>query len=277
MGLRHLVLTSIVTLLLHSTLSEAAPLSKFKTYYKGRLELGAGLEYMTSNSNFGDTGGEKGLVSGAGYQIFRSPLAVRYGLGERWSLSSELLIATSTSKNTDASRNNSSLPEAKLGADALLYSGNFDFTSELQVIFPLERIEVAQDNALNSEGVMQVLAWLGLENRRNTFIWYGRGGFNYRMEGRSGLLLYEAGVGFRWPAFSLGAEIGGFQTLIDDADKGNELARYGLIQRVNGGSYSHYSVNPSVGEARVWSEFGFMAGMSMGALADWQGEILSFS
>lgn len=254
MQLRHFVLLLYVLTLLDSTPSEAMSLSKFRNYHQGRLELGAGLDFMTSTSNFDSGSSIRDLSSKAGYQLIRTPLGVRYGYGETWGLSSTLMISTAQSKNIDATRNNSSIPEIHLGADALLYRGFVDWTGELQLIFPLETIKSTQDTAFNSEGVTQLLGWVGFDQRKSNFIWYGQGGFNYRMEGRSSLLMYEAGAGLRWNRNSFGAELGGFQSVMDDGDKGSEAKRNAVIQRVNGGSFRFYSVNPSVMEFRLWSE-----------------------
>ncbi len=254
MNSRYLVLLLYLLVLLDSTLSEAIPLSKFKNYHQGRLELGAGLDFMSSSSNFDSGSSIRDLSSGAGYQLIRTPLGLRYGYGESWSLSSALMISTAQSKNVDATRNNSSLPEIHLGVDGLLSRGFVDWTGELQLIFPLETVKAGQDTALNTEGVTQLVGSLGFDHRRSQFIWYGSGGFNYRMEGRSSLLMYEAGAGWRLNRNSFGAELGGFQSIMDDGDKGSETKRNAVIQRVNGGSYRFYSVNPAVTEFRLWSE-----------------------
>lgn len=254
MRLRHFVLLQSLLVLLDSTPSEAISLSKFKNYHQGRLEIGAGLDYLSSSSNFDGGGSSKGLPSGGSYQLIRTPIGVRYGYGEAWSLTSALMISTSQSKGPDATRNNSSLPEMHFGADAYLYRGSVDWTGDLQLIFPLETIKAGQDNALNTEGVTQLIGTLGFDHLKGQFIWYGQGGLNYRLEGRSGLLLYDLGGGWRWNRNLFGLEVGGFQSVMDDADKSSETKRNTTIQKVNGGSFRFYSVNPSVTEFRLWSE-----------------------
>ncbi len=266
MRLRQLVLPLYVLLLLDSTLSEALSLTKFKDYHQGRLEFGAGFDYMSSTSNFDSSSAIRNLTSGASYQIIKTPLGLRYGYGEKWNLSSELMISTSQSKNVDATRNNSSIPEIHIGADALLSSGGiFNTIGEVGLIFPLENIKMSQDSSLNTEGVPQVIGLLGIENRKNKFIWYGQSGFNYRMEGRSGLLLYQLGAGMKLNRFSFGGEVGGFHSVMDDSDKGSaETKRNAFIQRVNGGSNSFYSVNPAVAEFRLWSEHDLAGRIKLG-------------
>lgn len=264
MRLYYLFLPLCLAVLLHSTLSAAISLTQFKKYHQGRLEFGGGISYMSSSSNFDKDSAISDLRSGASYQLIQNPLGVRYGFGDNWSLSAGLMISSSQSKNTDANRNNSSLPELHLGYDSLFYSRSYDVVGDFQFIYPLETIKSSQDTSFNSEGVMQMIGWLGIENKKNKFIWYGNAGFNYRMEGRSGLLLYKAGAGLKYPHSSFGTEFGGFQSVMDDKDKGNTTSRDDLILRMNGGSNSFYSVNPSVMEFRLWSEHDLASQMKLG-------------
>ena len=263
MRLSYLFLFLSLGLLLNSTPSEAISLTKFKQFYQGRLEFGAGIDYMSSTSNFDNNSAIADLRSGASYQLIQTPLGVRYGFGDNWAMSSALMIATSESKNVDATRNNSSLPELHLGYDSLLMmSRSFDLIADLKFIYPLETIKTDQDSSFNTEGVMQLIASIGLENRNNKFLWYAHGGFNYRMEGRASLFVYDAGGGLQYGRTSFGAEFGGFQSA--DGNKQSTMAKEALIQKVNGGSYSFYSASPSVMEFRLWSEHDIASRMKLG-------------
>lgn len=213
------------------------------------------MDYYTSTANYNNSGSSFDLTSGSSYQLVQTPAGARYVLTDKWALSTDLMISTATSKNLGTTRGNSTLTEIHLGTDMLLYQGAGDLIGIVNGIYSFETINTGQDNAMNAEGVTQVKGLVSFQQNREFILWYVQGGYNYRASGRSGQFLWNLGTGMNWTKFSLGAELGGLQTVMNDEDTNRESARYNLIQQVNAGSYRFYSVNPSMVDFRLWSEF----------------------
>lgn len=243
---------NITFLILICLAYKANSFNKLKTYEPRTFEVGAGVSYFESTSNFNSSGNKVNLLSTNKYTLIDSVLESRYVFPGAWSVSAAAGVSNAESKNTDFVRTNSVLNMVSVGADYMVYRGFMDLIPEFTFKYSLDPISTTQDTVMTNEGVMELTAMLRAQNNYSWFSYYLGAGYSYRAE-RSGLLPWNVGAGIKWGHQSfIGAELSGFQTISDDGDKGTlESARYALIQRVNGGSYKFYSVNPSAIQAGV--------------------------
>lgn len=243
---------NITFLILICLAYKANSFNKLKTYEARTFEVGAGVSYFESTANFNGDGNKVNLLSTNKFTLLDSVLESRYVFPGAWSISASAGISNAESKNTDFVRTNSVLNMVSASVDYMVYRGFMDLIPEFTFKYSLDPISATQDTVMTNEGVMEMTAMLKAQNNYSWFSYYLGAGYNYRSE-RSGLLPWNLGAGVKWGHQSfVGAEISGFQSISDDGDKGTlESARYSLIQRVNGGSYKFYSVNPSHIQAGV--------------------------
>lgn len=240
---------------------KANSFNKLKNYEPRTFEIGAGTTYLDTSANFNGDGNKVDLFGSNKYTLFTSFVTSRYVFPGLWSVSATANVSNAESKNSDFVRTNSTFSQLSLTADYMVYRGFMDFIPELTFSYSLDPIEKNQDTVMTNEGVMELIAMLKAQNSYSWFSYYLGCGFNYRNE-RSGLFPWNVGGGVRWGQSFVGIEVSGFQSVMDDPDKGTlESPRYSLIQKVNGGSYRFYSVNPSETKASLNIDLGFSRGI----------------
>ncbi len=234
--------------------------NKLKTYEPRTFEITGGATYFETKSNYNNVGSQVNLLSSNKYTLIDSLIEARYVFKDLWSVSAQAHISNAESKNTDFNRTNSTLNTLVASSDWMVYRGFMDIIPELCVKYSLDPIANNQDSVITNEGVLEVQGLLKAQNNYSWFSYYAAGGYLFR-SARSGLMPWYLGGGTQWKHSFLGLEVGGFQTVTDDGDKGpNESIRTALLQKVNGGSYKFYSVNPSHIEAAVNLDIGFSRG-----------------
>ncbi|MNT01642.1 hypothetical protein D3C72_1361170 [compost metagenome] len=244
----------------------------YKTFHRDSWDFEANTQYFSSTKNFNSSGKSESLPSGNTYSLWDTTLETRYTPRRTYSIFGSLNIANSQAKDSVATRKNSSITDALLGMDFFMYSGTVDLIPEATIDIPFQAIDAEADDALNSEGVMQVSGRMNVQKDLRPLKLYGYLGFTYRGDGRSFLLPW--GSGFEYKAtrrWLFGAELFGYQSMTDDKDTGDELNRNSHINTVNAGSMAFYSVNPDVIDSKVFLQyritrpltFGFDAGMTL--------------
>lgn len=252
---------NIFFLILFCLTYKANSFNKLKTYEPRTFEIGAGLGYFDSSANFNGDGNKVNLLSTNKYTLLDSFVQSRYVFPGAWSVSASANVSNAESKNTDFVRTNSALNTLSISADYMVYRGFMDLIPEFTFKYSLDPVTSNQDTVMTNEGVMELIAMLKAQNNYGWFSYYLGCGFDYRSE-RSGLFPWNVGGGVKWGQSFLGVELSGFQSVMDDGDKGTlESARYSLVQKVNGGSYRFYTVNPSHTQASVNIDLGFSRGI----------------
>lgn len=249
-NLQHL--TSIILALLLLS-PGAGAFDSYKEFKRDRWDFELGANYFYSEANYGSTGsGTSSLTSGNHYQLLDVNLSTRYMPSRDWSVFAMGTIGSAESKDSVATRSNSSLSQLVGGFDFVMYDGWFQLVPELAVLIPLQKVDTASDAALNSEGVYEMWARLTAQKDFGPLRGYGWIGFNYRGEERSYLLPWGLGVQLKGRSVRLGGEIFGFQSISEDKDTNNKTLRDAYLNTVDAGSYKFYSVNPSVVDSLVY-------------------------
>jgi hypothetical protein len=235
--------------------------NKLKTYEPRTFEMSGGATYFESTSNFNDVGTNINLISSNKYALLDMFLETRYVFKDFWSVRAKAFISNAESKNTDFNRSNSTLNTLEASGDWMVYRGFMDVVPELTMRYSLDQISNTQDSVITNEGVLEIIAMLKAQNNYQWFSYYAGGGYDFRSE-RSSVMPWYVGGGLQWKHSFFGLELNGFQTITDDSDKGstNEAIRNTLIQRVNGGSYKFYSINPSHIQVQANLDIGFSSG-----------------
>ena len=221
-----------------------------KTYKYGELQTYLAADFLYATQSFDDSGSTQSVArSGDYFYVLEMPIGVRYSLSDYWAVTTELQFAASESKTSDplyrATRNNSTFNEIRFGTDFLIKENPIELIPEFELILPLEKYDNSTDFAMTSEGVMQITAALRTQQKFGHFVTFGRLGYTYRAGGRSSLVPYSVAMAIDSGKTLYGAELAGFQSISNDQDKNNALARQTTITKVEAGVRRFYSINPS--------------------------------
>ncbi|MGE5085514.1 MAG: hypothetical protein ACM3MG_04385 [Bacillota bacterium] len=225
----------------------AGAFDNYKEFKRDHWDFEVGTNYFYSEANYVSMGnGTSSLTSGNHYQLLDVNLSTRYMPAKDWSVFVMGTISSAESKDSVATRSNSTLSQVLGGFDFVMYDGWFQLVPELAVLVPLQKVDTTSDAVLNSEGVYEMWARLTAQKDFGILRAYGWAGFNYRGEERSYLMPWGVGMQLKGRRVRLGGEIFGFQSISDDKDTSNKTARNAYLNTVDAGSYKFYSVNPSV-------------------------------
>lgn len=225
----------------------AGAFDNYKEFKRDRWDFELGTNFFRSEANYSTGGsGSSSLSSGNYYQLLDVNLSTRYMPTRDWSVFAMGTISSAESKDSVATRTNSSLSQLIGGFDFVMYDGWFQLVPELAGLIPLQKVDTGADSVLNSEGVYEMWARITAQKDFGSWRGYGWIGFNYRGEERSYLMPWGFGAQIKGRSVRLGGEIFGFQSISDDKDTSNKTIRNAYLNTVDAGSYKFYSVNPSV-------------------------------
>ncbi|WP_291515619.1 hypothetical protein [Bdellovibrio sp. ArHS] len=226
----------------------------YKEYRRDRWDFEFNTQYFYSEANYPSSGGgSQNLPSGNHYSLWDMDLESRYMPRSDWSVLAWGKMSNSESKDSLATRSNSSITEVAAGMDFLMYDGSFQLVPEFIAVVPLEEVDPKSDSVLNSEGVFELLSRLIAQKDFGTYRGYAWVGFNYRGDGRSFLLPYGIGAQLKLPRMRLGAELFGYRSITDDTE--DTILRTGYINSANAGSMKFYSVNPNILDSQVYGNW----------------------
>lgn len=229
-------------------------LDNYKEFHRDRWDFEAGAQFFYSEANYPSSGGgSQNLSSGNHYQLLDMNFGTRYMPQKNWSVFGWGNVGSAESKNSLATRSNSSFNELAAGFDFLMYSEGFQLVPEVVALMPFEKVDPTSDTVLNSEGVFEVRSRLVAQKDFGNLRSYGWLGFNYRSGGRSFLMPWGIGTQFKFKRFRLGAELFGYQSVSEDTTDVNEALRTSYINGVNAGSMRFYGVKPSLVDTQVYA------------------------
>lgn len=237
------------------SLSEAAlAVDNYKEFRRDHWDFEFSADYFHSEANYPSSGGDsESLLGGNSFSLLDSRFATRFAPKNDWSVFGWGTVSNAESKDSIAVRANSSLSEAAIGFDFLMYSDLFQMVPEVVFVMPFEEVDPASDAVLNSEGVFEVRSRLVAQKDFGNLRSYGWLGFNYRSGGRSFLMPWGIGTQFKFKRFRLGAELFGYQSVSEDTTDVNEALRTSYINGVNAGSMRFYGVKPSLVDTQVYA------------------------
>lgn len=243
----------------------AGALDNFKEYRRDQWDFDLGVDYFYSEANFPSSwGSSQNLSSGNHYSLLSSNLTTRYMPRRNYALFAWGTLANAESKDSIATRTNSTFTEVAVGMDFLMYDDLFQIAPEIIVVMPLQKIEPTTDKVFNSEGVLEVRSRLIAQKDFGSWRGYGWLGFNYRGDGRSFLMPWGVGTQLKFTSARFGAELFGYQSVSEDTDK-NSLVRTAYVNGVNAGSMRFYSENPSIMDSMLYATWMINSKLSLQA------------
>lgn len=224
-----------------------------RDYHRNRFNFEANYRYFKADANYTQAGGEYiSLPSGYSYQVSDFDFGIRWTTGLTWGFYTSARASQAESKDNLITRSGSDISQVVVGVDMLMVSNSrFDFIPDLSLVFPLQRVSKTADKVLTGEGAMELTARGIMRLKLGSFVPFASVGLTYRDEGRSTLLPYNLGAELKFSSFSIGGDIGGYQTILKDQYTSNSLERH-VVSTKNGGSLKYYAVDPSLVETSAW-------------------------
>ncbi len=221
---------------------------------KSQWQVDLQTTYYQATANYTNSGGQfESLPAGNEYKLIDFDFGARWIASPKWAFYTSSRVSNAESSDGFFSRRNSTFTQVVLGGDYKLYSSKkYEISPDFSVTLPLERVDVTQDEVLNREGAIEVTGKVVGRAQLGKWDPFAFLGINYRDEGRSTLLPYGAGVDYHWqPSMTIGAEIRGYQTIVDDEFSDDRIRREAAAAR-NGAALRYFSVNPSLLESNFW-------------------------
>ncbi|PIS10049.1 MAG: hypothetical protein COT73_11405, partial [Bdellovibrio sp. CG10_big_fil_rev_8_21_14_0_10_47_8] len=227
-----------------------------RAYDSGALNVETVGSYFTSTANYTKEGGQyESLPSGGSYQLMDVDFGARWTPDRTWGFYGTSRVSNAEGKDNFNTRGNSSLSQATLGIDMLMISNSkFDLIPDVNFTYPFERVSTTDDSVLNGEGAMELSARAIARLKWGKIQPFAFAGFTYRDEDRSSLLPYGLGAEWKLGSLSVGADLRGYQSIINDTYTNEQYRRHVVAYR-NGGSLKYYSVDPSLLESNFWARW----------------------
>jgi hypothetical protein len=227
-------------------------------FHEGRIFYQADTDYFTTDANYSNDGGSfEHMPSGYSITNLTSSMRAGYDFSSDLSIFGLLNYGYTMTSDPAYDRTNSGVSDIGLGAQYILMTSPFVLIPDFEFFFPLFKIDEATDEALIGDGALSARLGTWLQKDISFFVLEGYLGFQYRDDGRSGLLKWQAGGYVPIRSFKIGASAGGYQSVLDDEFKDLPIARTRVTNRVNAGSLRYYNVNASLVEARAWLSYDF--------------------
>ncbi len=246
-----LILISIFTAVFGSQIAYALPRPTSTPERDTRLFTD--LSYFTTKANYDEGGGSfSSLPNGQYYKLIEVHLGGEHWILPHMSLFTDVGFARAESYDGGFTRTNSAPTEVLAGLRYVaIRSPRFALIPELQVVYPLNRVDTATDDVLMDEGALKIFGGLWAETWVSSFNPYLQVGYLYQDESRAHHILYLLGLGYGSEAFRIGAELYGNVVAVQDGNSANRIYRDAVTARVNGDSWKFFGVNPSTLGARV--------------------------
>lgn len=236
----------------------------------GTWEARGTYSYFSTEQNYSSTDTNV-LVGDGSFTHMMGEGLVTYDWQPDWRFSAGMNFGWSESDDGSFTRTNSGVNELLFSAQKWYESGPFDIAPQGDFVYPLWRVDEADDNVLIGEGAMRIRGGAWAFWPRDTYKPFAYLGFEYRDGGRSYLLPYSVGVKLKLNEAWAQAEFRGYESIVDDADSDNFAVRQTYLTRVDAGSFKFYSINPS------GSEINLSGGIQMGQFGVFGGFAISLS
>lgn len=248
---------SVAFILMLSAIASAQSMYDFnKGFEKGTFEFDLSGNYFFSEANYLDEADTfDSLASGNSLKLLTMDFGMRWVPKTRYGILAQVILNNVETNTSGIVRTNSTVSDYRLGADALFYWGKVDMVPSVVANIPLQRVDTTTDTAINSDGVTQIHAQMLFRKAIGSMMSNVRFGYMYQDDGRASLLPYGAGLQWSLPSIDIGTDLSGYQKIGYDTETDTPNVRHAITDRVNGGSYRFYSVNPTLLEFNAWLKY----------------------
>lgn len=242
-----------ISLLLQITVvPQAFAFDELRTFRTGEFNLEAAFKYDQSTGNYDNGGKFASLPSDDSFSLMDLTLGGRWVLYPRVGVIVSTDIAQAQSKDLIKTRTQSSVTNVTAGFDYLWISHKtWALWPEFTLKYPFHRVDFNSDEVLNDEGAIEATARAVGRMRLGGFDTFAYVGYRYRDEGRSGVMPFGAGGEIPVSNLKVGADLSGYQTVVNDSGTGNTYNRDYVTYR-DGGTLFFDSINPARLDANVW-------------------------
>lgn len=209
--------------------------------------------YYKTSKNFDNESASVDLSDGNEFSYHHNTTSFQYGLFRRFNLLGGVRLSSVRSLTSGFERINSGLSDVILGGDILAIAGAFSLVPSFLVNIPIAKVDPDTDQALLSDGAFELIAKLYASYRWKMTTTYTSLGISTLGDGRGGRGYYHLGVKTKLGKVRLQFEVNGSGTYASDEFTDQSSSRTDVTDRVNGGSFAFYSINPSY--TRVAAKF----------------------
>lgn len=223
------------------------------------FRVDANLTYFSSQTNYGAGGGSREDLRNGGYFTdIIGRLQYTQDLNRSQRVYGGFTFSQTESSDGTNTRTNNGFNEILAGGQMWFPMGSYNLVAAGDFVYPLYRVSRDGDDVPLGEGAMKI--------RGGGWFIYPMGklqgflnlGYEYRDEGRSHAIPYSAGAFYKLTrALWVQGEYRGYEKLFDNADTENRASRDLFLQRVSGGSYRYFALNPAMSEVAVSAGYTF--------------------
>ncbi len=226
-----------------------------KNFKEHRFQLDLNSQFEYTKANFDADSTYKGLEHNNSLKIMNLDLGARWVPLHKIGFFSRLWLNNVDSVTNGVTRSNSILGDMQFGFDTLIKFGEYEMIPSIELNIPMNRIDYYTDEALAHEGSQNVKTVLLFRKNYTGYLGYGKLGLDFRDEGRSHLLPWGLGVSWKLNSYDVGVELSGFQSITYDSKSETANVKTDLTDRVNGGSFKFFNVNPHQTDLRTWVNY----------------------
>jgi hypothetical protein len=214
-------------------------------FSEGHYSMDFETTYLSTNANYTNRGTSLDFNPGFSYKAYQSNLFGRYDFSNRLSGFSELPLNFAQSENATDGRSSFKVPGVALGINYDFNFRSFKIVTETNGYYALEKFDRSSDDVLSSDGASYINGGAHFFKNFRPFQFHSYLSFEYRLDGFSALVNYQADLSYKKRNSSYTFGLKGFQSVIDDLNTDNPSARHNYLNVVNGSSLLYGSVNPS--------------------------------
>ena len=221
-------------------------------------------DFLQSSRNFDTNGQPQALGNARFYELYRQRLDLYYRSSRnyRWLIGSELNYGRSSDGIDE--RSNLQLNRINFGLEREFHSRYGVFSLGNNNHLALYQVDENTDEVLVGEGANELHFYASYRsNWGRRLAIFARYGYLMRQQGRSDLSTYDASLRLITMPLTLSLGVEGFQSVSDDEFVNTRIRRDSVSDRVSGGSFHYYAVNPSRLDMVVWGNYAFTDSFAM--------------
>ena len=218
-------------------------------FSEGSLKFINTVDIYSTTENFGNSNGAKtplsSVADGNEYSNITADLSARYGMGHNWELYGGLKYSQATSISSKIQRTQSALSDLNLGINYRWIDSDFSVYPGFFISFPLVTNDLETDDVLVNEGASVIAIPFYFDYRLKIAALYA--GLTPALigDGRGARVFYTLGIKKRIGSIIFNLEYAGMDTIKDDDFTATPDIPTAVVDRVNGGSFRYFSVNPA--------------------------------
>ncbi|MFK8138230.1 MAG: hypothetical protein AB8E15_07725 [Bdellovibrionales bacterium] len=216
-------------------------------------QLKTGFDYFNTTQNFDTEGNIDDLFTGQYFTHMRFNGDFIYRYNRYLNFIGSLEGAYGESFRGTDTRTNFNITNFAGGAEYILSLGKSSAVALgfIQNITP-NAVDVNTDQVILSDGVMDSNLYFDLYTSIQRFGLRVKGGYHARDDGTANLGRFLGEIQYRYLPFIVGLGYEGIISATDDQFVNSPISRTTVTDRVNGGSFKFYNVNPKLSEINLW-------------------------